>query len=291
MSAGVFDNLIRLLFAATLLVPTLDTVAAQPSAERQATVGAGAATIRVTVRGLGDPIVFIPALGRGADDFDDLSKRLAQAGYQAILPDPRGIGGSRGPLIDISLHDMAADAAAVIQSLGGGRPATIVGHALGGRVARTLASDYPALVKQVILLAAGGIVPPASDISEAGARVLDPALPQEARLAALQRAFFADRNDARVWTHGWYLDIAPAQRAAMNRTPLADWWPGGVAPILVLQGKDDINAVPENAKRLAAEFPQRVTVVEIPDSGHAMLPEQPERIATVILTYLRRTLP
>jgi pimeloyl-ACP methyl ester carboxylesterase len=243
------------------------------------------------VRGQGDPIVFVPALGRGVDDFDDLSKRLVQAGYQAILPDPRGIGGSRGPLIEMSLHDMATDVATVIQSLGGGRPATVVGHALGNRVARMLASDYPNLVKQVILLAPGGIAPPASEITQAGARVLDPTVPREDRLAALQHAFFAHSNDARIWEHGWYFDIAPAQRATMNRTPLADWWSGGVAPILVLQGKEDINAVPENAERLAAEFPNRVTVVEIPDSGHAMLPEQPERIATAILTYLRRPLP
>ena len=57
----------------------------------------------------------------------------------------------------------------------------------------------------------------------------------------------------------------------------------------MLQGKEDINAVPENANRLAAEFPDRVTLVEIPDSGDAMLPAQPERIATAILNYLRTT--
>ena len=291
MSAKAVWNLVTLLCAAALSFLTLDTVATQPSAERQETVRAGATIIRVTVRGQGEPIVFIPALGRGVDDFDDLSKRLMQAGYQAILPDPRGIGGSRGPLIEMSLHDMATDVAAVIQSLGGGRPATVVGHALGNRVARMLATDYPNLVKQVILLAPGGLVPPDPEITQAGARVLDLTVTRADRLAALQRAFFAHSNDASVWENGWYFDIAPAQRAAMNRTPLADWWRGGVAPILVLQGKEDINAVPENAKRLAAEFPNRVTVVEIPDSGHAMLPEQPERIATAILTYLRRTPP
>lgn len=107
-------------------------------------------------------------------------------------------------------------------------------------------------------------------------------------MAALQRAFFARSNDAKLWENGWHFDIASAQRAAMNRTPLGDWWPGGVAPILVLQGAEDINAVRENAERLAAEFPNRVTLVEIPNAGHAMLPEQPERIAAAILTYIRR---
>ena len=41
----------------------------------------------------------------------------------------------------------------------------------------------------------------------------------------------------------------------MNRTPLTDWRSGDAAPILVLQGKEDIT-VPENADRLVAEFPR-----------------------------------
>ncbi len=47
-------------------------------------------------------------------------------------------------------------------------------------------------------------------------------------------------------------------------------------------------ALPENAKRLAAEFPKRVTLVEIPNAGHALLPEQPEQVAKAILAYLQR---
>jgi ketosteroid isomerase-like protein len=50
---------------------------------------------------------------------------------------------------------------------------------------------------------------------------------------------------------------------------------------------DDVVALPENARRLAAEFPERVTVVEIPHAGHALLPEQPEQVEKAILAYLR----
>lgn len=57
--------------------------------------------------------------------------------------------------------------------------------------------------------------------------------------------------------------------------------------MLVVQGTEDAVAVPENAKRLAAEFPDRVMVVEIPKAGHALLPEQPERVESAILSYLR----
>ncbi len=54
--------------------------------------------------------------------------------------------------------------------------------------------------------------------------------------------------------------------------------------MLVVQGIEDVIAVPENAKRLAAEFPDRETLVEIPKAGHAMLPEQPEQVGKAILS-------
>jgi pimeloyl-ACP methyl ester carboxylesterase len=274
-----------LLVATTCRAPEKAVV--QPGTARQYLVGAGPATLNVTVRGQGEPIVFIPSRGRGVEDFDDLSRRLVQAGYQAILPDPRGIGRSRGPLDSITYHDLASDVAAVIRSVVRG-PVTIIGHAFGNRVARTLASDHPALVQRLILLSAGGMIPRSPKIDTVTTRFWATTLTAEDRMAAIRRAFFASGNDAGTWEEGWYFSVAKAQRAADARTPLQEWWAGGSAPILVLQGTEDIIAVPENARRLAAEFPDRVTLVEIPKAGHAMLPEQPERIAAVILAYLRR---
>ncbi len=260
---------------------------AQAGPQRHEIVSAGPASLQVIVRGQGEPIVFIPSRGRGVEDFDDLSKRLVQAGYRSILPEPRGIGGSTGPLEGITYHDLASDVAVMIQSLVGG-PATIIGHAFGNRVARTLASDHPRLVKRLILLSAGGMVPRSPEIEKVTTRFWETALPREDRLTAIRRAFFATGNDARAWEEGWYFDVARAQRASDARTPLNEWWTGGSAPILVLQGAEDVVAVPENAKRLTAEFPDRVTLVEIPKAGHAMLPEQPDQIATAILAYIRR---
>ena len=108
------------------------------------------------------------------------------------------------------------------------------------------------------------------------------------RINAARHVFFAPGNDARVWADGWHFDAARAQRASDGRTPARDWWAGGPAPMLVPQGSDDGIVVPENAKRLAAEFPHRVTLVEIAHAGHALLPEQPEAVAKAVLAWLRR---
>jgi pimeloyl-ACP methyl ester carboxylesterase len=274
-------------FAAAICCGAVQALSAQASLERTELVRAGSATIRVTVRGQGEPVVFIPSLARGVEDFEDLSRRVAAAGFQATLPDPRGIGGSTGPLDGITLHHLAADIAAVLETLGG-KPAVLVGHGLGNRIARMVASDHPMLTKSVVLLAAGGLVPETPEVLEVEMRAFDATIPRGERLAAMRQTFFASGNDAKSWEDGWYLHVAPAQFAIMRRQPREEWWAGGSAPILVLQATEDVQAVPENSRRFAAEFPDRVNVVDIPNAGHAMLPEQPERIAAAIIAHLKR---
>jgi pimeloyl-ACP methyl ester carboxylesterase len=93
---------------ATAICEVPEAAVAQSQLTRHENVRAGPAALQVTIRGKGEPIVFIPSRGRGIEDFDTLSNRLARAGYQVILPQPRGIGGSTGPLKDITYHDLAS---------------------------------------------------------------------------------------------------------------------------------------------------------------------------------------
>lgn len=244
------------------------------------------AKFHIKIVGHGPTIVMLPSLGRGAEDFNDLAGRLAGAGFRVVLPQPRGIGGSTGTLEGLTLHNFARDIADVIDACGGA-PVTVLGHAFGNRVARTLAADHPKLVKQVVLLAAGGTIPPSDETMAAFKKCFDESLPAPERLAAIQQAFFAKGNDAKVWQEGWNPKVAEAQSKAGKATPNEDWWGGGSAPILVLQASDDMIALPENSALLAKQFPTRVMVVEIPHSGHAMLPEQPALIADTITKHLR----
>ena len=95
MSSGTRIKLAGLLLVAPIFYAPNSAVA-QPGTGQGVIVRAGPAMVQVTVQGRGEPIVFIPSRGRSAEDFSNLSKRLVQAGYQAILPQPRGIGGSTG---------------------------------------------------------------------------------------------------------------------------------------------------------------------------------------------------
>ena len=109
--------------------------------------------VEVVVDGTGPAVVLLPSLARDSDDYDEVAEGLAVAGYQVLRPKPRGIGGSVGPMNNISLHDLANDIAEVVKKLGGGR-AVIVGHAYGNWVARMTAADHPGLVRGVVIAAA-----------------------------------------------------------------------------------------------------------------------------------------
>lgn len=257
---------------------------------QRSSIDSGAARIEVITRGNGPLVILIPSLGRAAEDFDDLASRLAQAGFCAITPQPRGLGASRGPMENITLHDYAKDMAAIINAHGGG-PAVIGGHAFGNFVARATAADYPPLVKAVMLIAAthSWPLPPAIRQSIHDSHL---AAQPEQQLRALKHAFFAPGNDAAVWRGGWNEAVMHAERAATEATPKAEWWTAGTAPVLDLIPENDIMTPPQTRNVYRDEMgmyggAHRVTTVLIPRAGHALLPEQPVAVAEAIIHYLK----
>jgi pimeloyl-ACP methyl ester carboxylesterase len=97
----------------------------------------------------------------------------------------------------------------------------------------------------------------------------------------------APGNDATVWRDGWDGALAWVQSEAVHATPVDDWWTAGAtAPVLVVQGLDDRVAPPGNGRDLVEQIGARARLVELPNAGHALLPEQPEAIATAVLQFL-----
>ena len=237
--------------------------------------------------GFGGPlVVLMPSLGRGASDFDALGRSLGEAGFQVIAVNPRGIGRTVSLPGTVTLHDYAADLAALIE-LRGGEPAHIVGHAFGNRVVRTLAADRPDLVRSLALLACGGQAEPEEDARLAFATCFETERPWTERRAAVQTCFFSPASNPDAWEGGWHPAAAQAERAAVAATPTSDYRHAGTAPILIIQGLDDRMAPPANGRILKDELGERVKLIELGDCGHAMLPEQPERIAAEVIAYLR----
>ncbi len=251
--------------------------------ERVTVLPGNGASIEVLVQGRGPALVLLPSRGRGAEDFDDLAARLAQAGYRVLRPEPRGIGGSTGPMKGITLHDLGNDMAAVIRNVAR-QPAVMVGHAFGNWVARTTGVDHPELVRGVVIVAAAAKQYPAG-LSEHVDRSADLSLPDAERLKSIQYAFFAPGHDARVWLGGWYAEVSESQRLAGKATRQSDWWSGGSKPLLDLQAGADRFKPESTRNEIRDEFGERVSVVVIPGAGHALVPEAPQAVADAIVRW------
>jgi pimeloyl-ACP methyl ester carboxylesterase len=248
------------------------------------------AQIEVIVDGEGDAVVLLPSSQRGSDDLDPVAERIATAGYKVLRPQPRGIGKSTGSLENLTLHVLAADVAATIKALGNGR-AVVVGHAYGHYVARVTDLDHPALVRGVVMAAAGSAsatsapaLPKALDVAA------DVRQPKAARLAALQLAFFAPGNDPRAWLDGWHPELEKAYRAAAKVPARATWWPVTHAPVLDLQAADDPWRPVDSRQEVVDALGAKASVVVVPNASHALFPEQPRAVAETIVKWIA-TLP
>lgn len=248
----------------------------------------GAVHIAVHAFGAGPRIVMMPSLGRGASDFFAIAQRLAAAGYRVLCPQPRGLGGSKGPLHGITLHDFAKDIAAVIRH-DGGEPTVVAGHAFGNFVARTIAADHPQLVRAVVLLAATHTWPLAPELRDSINKCHQMDLPEQERLKHLQHVFFAPGNDARVWLDGWDDEVMHAERDATEATPKQEWWSAGKVPVLdVLSLKDPLSP-PDSIYTYRDQWgADRVTIAKIDNAAHALLPEQPAAVAEAIINYMKK---
>ena len=242
--------------------------------------------IDLIAEGRGPLIVLLPSRGRDSEDYDEVAAGLAKEGFRVLRPQPRGMHASKGPLKDLTLHDLARDVATVIEREKAG-PAVIVGHAYGNWVARMTAVDHPKLVRGVVLAAAAAKKFPPR-LSQLVSKSADQSVPEAERLAAMQEIFFASGNDPKIWLKGWWAEASEAQRVAAANVKQSDWWHAGTVPLFDLQAGIDPFKPKGTENELKDEFPDRVTVAVIPNASHALLPEQPAAVVQAIAGWVRK---
>jgi pimeloyl-ACP methyl ester carboxylesterase len=137
----------------SLLALTLLALVAAPESRRIAV--APAESLRVTLEGSGIPVVLIPGMLGSAFAYRKVIALLAVSGYQAVVIEPLGIGGSSRPKdADYSLTAQTARIAAVLDTLGFSH-VVVVAHALGASMAYRLAVHRPDLVGGLVSLDGG----------------------------------------------------------------------------------------------------------------------------------------
>jgi pimeloyl-ACP methyl ester carboxylesterase len=120
--------------------------------------GAVATALREAPRGDGHPVLVVPSFLRGDRHTLPLRRFLAGCGYTA---EGWGLGTNLGPTA-AALDGVAALLEAAHRR--DGRKVTLIGHSLGGVIARELAKQQPERVRQLVLLASPIRLPTASPL-------------------------------------------------------------------------------------------------------------------------------
>ena len=245
--------------------------------------------------GTGLPIVCLHGLTRNARDFEALAPWLAARGHRVLAVDVRGRGlSARDPAARYGLPVYADDVRRMLETFAIPR-ALFVGTSMGGLITMALACRHPELVAGAVVNDVGPVLGekgltriasyvgrPANVANWTGAaeylRLQNAAaLPHygPADWAAMARRMFREDGGTVVPDY----DPAIAHPAPMP-PPAADPWGqwdalAAAGPVLLLRGALSDLLEAEVATAMASGRPA-VTLVEVPDVGHAPMLDEPE---------------
>lgn len=248
----------------------------------------------VTLRCLeqGDPagkaVLLLHPWGESLRCFDRLIAVLPSS-LRVLSLDQRGHGGAEKPVGGYELASFAADVVAFMDTADL-FSAVLVGSSSGGYVAQQVALDSPSRVAGLVLVGSPRSLnarPPFADDVERLTDPVDPAWVRESltwfpRFHDVPDWYIEDRvrDGLRLPAHVWRdtltgLITAPAPTEVGTIT----------APTLIIWGdRDDLLRV-EDQRGLAAAIPGSHLVV-YQDTGHLVLWEQPDRVATDLTAFV-----
>jgi 3-oxoadipate enol-lactonase len=217
----------------------------------------------------------------------DVADRLDLQRFTLHLLDFRGNGRSDRPDRGHTLEGYVSDARAALASVDA--PVLLAGHSMGGKIAQYLASERPANLRKLVLVAPG--TASGGRASERHRRAALEAYGSRARIEAFQRAAMARVLDPHVlerivddalvsqrehW-YGWYDHGRFAE--FMDRLALIN------VPALCIGGAKDPLVPPSRLKRDVAQAIPGCLHVTLRDAGHNLPVESPAEIASALLSF------
>ncbi len=103
--------------------------------------------------GQGEPLIFVPSTAFSGEVWKPSQLPLAES-INVIFHDPRGCGRSAAEQRVFTIDQMALDIVALMDHLKHSS-AHLIGHSMGGRIALSLAQNFPGRVKSLIMAASG----------------------------------------------------------------------------------------------------------------------------------------
>lgn len=256
--------------------------------------------LNYTVTGTGPLVVLVMGSGSPGRVWNSYQvPALVKAGFQVATFDNRGIAPSDEGTDNMTIDDLAADTAALIEHVGGA-PAHVVGVSMGARVVSELAIARPDLVAKAVLLAATGRPHPVEHTLNLGRQALhDKGVELPAKYAAAVNAVLhlspqtlVDPVKAQEWLDIFEFSAAPrtspgARRQLgmdRSRNRLGDF-ARITAPTLVIGFADDRMTPPAYGREVADAIPGG-RYEEIANCGHYGYLERPDEVNRLLIDFL-----
>ncbi|MGW0178624.1 alpha/beta fold hydrolase [Nocardia sp. NPDC003345] len=222
---------------------------------------------------------------------------LLGAGYRVCTFDNRGIAPSHEGTEGITIDQLVADTAGLIELLAEG-PALVVGTSMGARVAQELTLARPDLVRKAVFLAGHGRLDQFQKTLSLGEHELDASgvrLPAkyEAALTAvmnLSPATMANPHTARDWLDLFEFTGGPvppgirAQRRMDHDFDRLKAYRDIRVPCLAVGFADDRMIPPYLSREVADAIPGG-RYQEVPDAGHYGYLERPDTVNKILLDF------
>ncbi len=255
-------------------------------------VDAHAATGGVELSG-GDPVVLlIHGAGMDATVWQLQTRYLAHRGLRAVAVDLPGHGRSDGPALT-SVAAMA-DWATRFVGAAGFAAVHVVGHSMGTFIALEMASRCPEMVDSITLCGTGTAMPVHPDLLAAADNDLGAAAALMAAWGHAKPAHVGRNPTPGLWMLGGTCALvensAPGVLAIDFRACMAYESALAAAALVkcaatVIIGLGDRMTPPKSGRTLAAAL-TGARVVELADTGHMMMTENPRAVKRAILDAL-----
>ena len=235
------------------------------------------------------PVVLLHGLTGSGACWSPLARAL-EAEFDIVMPDARGHGNSSAPRHGYRYEDHARDVVGLIHGLGLAAP-VLLGHSMGGMTAAVVASQAAAAIRGVILVEPTFLSPQRQrevHASDAVAQHRQLLRLDRADVLAQARARHPQRSpemvelvtEARLKTRLRAFDVLTPPNPEYQRLVSAMAVPG-----LLVIGDNGVVSL-ETARDLHNLNP-RLRVAQIPDAGHGLPYDQPERVEAVVRSFLQ----
>jgi len=258
--------------------------------------------------GGGDPLLLIMGLAADSQAWVFQIPAFAER-FRTIAFDNRGVGRSSKPTGPYSIHQMADEAAALLDHLEIAS-AHVVGVSMGGMIAQELALRHPEKIRRLVLACTypepdhdveehrqfsvgqlGGKVSAAGQI-EIDVSAIDPFAFLQQMLPTVFNQSFIERELPKLMQvfsgalqYGFSMEAILGQVAAVMSHKATARLHQIASPTLVITGDADRLISPANSDLLAREVPN-ARLVKIPGGSHGFNFETPEIFNREVLDFL-----